>query len=554
MNMTRRSLALLTALALGLALVACTHTYGADQALTSFTVRVTTPVEALGTTEAPLPFVSGQMCAADGSVGCPAGQTCVPFCQESGDSCASDDDCPGSYELCIGACTTKVRLTVEAVGAFDDRVPFTGFLSVQAIPGFVPPPKQVIKMTEGVAEDVEIFFARGVGETRFWVEDTGFRKSTTYYGECNDGKDNDGNGLFDLADPGCDGVDDGVEHSVTGVAGVSDLSLVYENPRIRHLQWTSAVATSSPLQGQEVRIDRGRFVVTNVTSTGLFVTDLEHQVETLPTGEPGYYNSIFLYTWTTPDNVSYGDALCWMSGGVVEHEGNTQVKFPSFWTYFGADDPECAGNPLLDPEAKVPDPVNVTGLIAKEDPQGTNFALEVNANSRALEPFESSLVTVENLQLSTRFLGCDANLNGEIDAGTDEESCRTVCQDDPLCTELSSFFKYKQYAAYVDGKKKMNLSGEMLLEFTPLRIEFVGQEDQAGRCAKGAVWIGNTRVLEYSCPERHLDRASGNLRHLFLCPKTWDEDRCELQFHTIVPRFDEDIVETVETADPGETP
>ncbi|MCP4223527.1 MAG: hypothetical protein GY773_09320, partial [Actinomycetia bacterium] len=172
--------------------------------------------------------------------------------------------------------------------------------------------------------------------------------------------------MTDLADAGCEDASDGIEHHVTGVAGVTDKAMIFENPRIRNLQYTSAVATSSPLQGQEIRIDQGQFVVTIVTSNGLFVTDLDDQRPELDDGQPGYYNSIFLFTWSTPDNVGYGDRLCWISGGVVEHEGNTQMTFPSFWAFFGdLKDPECLANPSLNPSAEVPEPVPVTHLLVE---------------------------------------------------------------------------------------------------------------------------------------------------------------------------------------------
>ncbi len=544
----RGSMLLVAGLAL-LVSTACTTKHFGEDGLLAFEVRITSPAGTLGTEAEPLPFVSGQLCTPDVPA-CPADQSCVHYCNESELPCAADDDCPGQYELCLGACVTSTRITVEAIGNFGVRVPFTGFLTVSAIPGFVPPPARTVRIEDGVAEDVEIFFARGTGPTLLWVEDSGYKPRVGAYGECNDGKDNDRNGVTDLADAGCDSETDAVEHAITGVAGVTDRALIFENPLIRHLQFTSAVATSSPLQGQDVRIDQGRFIVTNVTSSGMFVTDLDDQVEVRPDGSPGYYNSIFLYTWSTPDNVSYGDKLCWFSGGAVEHEGNTQIAFPTFWTYFdNPDDPECTINLRLDPKAKVPEPVDVTERLKLEDPAADDYALSVYENAVALEPFENGLIKVDDVILSTRFLACDANANGDIDYDGDEDTCRTVCQEDPTCTQLEGFFEYKQYAAFVAGKKKLAVSGEMLQEFAPLRIEYLGQPDRNERCTLGAVWLGDTRFLEYRCPERRLVSATGNLRHLFLCPKTWEESRCELQFHTIVPRFDEDMVE-----EKGETP
>jgi len=542
------------ALSAALVLVAaCTEVHAPVDGLMTLMVRVDTPDAQLGTEAAPLAFVAGQLCLPDAPE-CPSEQSCVTWCNESELPCAADDDCPGQYELCQGACVTHARISVEAIGNYGDRVPFTGFLSLRAVPGFVPPPARTLAIKNGVAENVEVWFARGVGPTWLWVEDSGYKVRAGAYGECNDGVDNDENGVTDLADPGCQGPEDAVEHAVTGVAGVADKPLVYENPIVRHLQYTSAISTG-PLEGQQVRIDHGRLVVTNVTSSGLFVTDLDYQMPRVddgtPEGAPGYYNSLFVYSWSTPYNVAYGDSLCWLAGGVLEHEGNTQINFPTFLAYYGNPDaPQCKINPRLDPTAKVPDPVNVTGLLQAEDPTSTTtYATTLYANAVALEPFENGLITVDGLQLSTRFLACDANGNGTIDYDGDEDACRTECQNDQLCTQLEGFFDYKQYEAFVAGKKKMAVSGEMLLQFSPLRIEFVGQDDRNGRCTLGAAWIGDTRFVQYTCPERRLKSVSGNLRHLYLCGPSWSEDRCSLQFHTIVPRFDADMVEEEATGD-----
>jgi hypothetical protein len=533
----------------------CKKLYPLEPGVTSFKVTIKTPKEALGTAEKPLPFVAGMLCGVDGAPACDAGETCIRYCSESGAACEQDGDCTGQYEACTGACTVAVTVSIEAIGTDglryefprdDEATDHKAWLKLEAVPGFVPPSVQWLTLEDGYAADVTVHLARGLGETYVWVEDAGVQPKAGTFGQCNDGKDNDGNGVTDLADPGCLDVNDDVEGQVSGAAGVSDLPLVFENPRLRHLQWSPTVS-SSPLQGQDVRVTRGQMVVTNVTSTGLYVTDLADQAPTTQDGQPGYYNSMFLYTWTTPTNVSYGDALCWLSGGVVEHEGNTQITFPTYWAYWGdVDDPECQGNPDFQAELKVPDPVPVNDLLIVEDPASTDFAGMVNDNSIALEPLEDGLVKAEDLAVSSRFIACDANGNGDIDVGSDEDSCRNVCQLDPLCTQLESYFKYNQYAVYVGGKKKLYLSGEMLVKYSPLRIEYLGQQDLNGKCQGKQVWVGTTRFLEYNCPESKLTSASGNLRHIFLCPAGYTESRCSLQLHTIVPRFDEDIVEVKE--------
>jgi hypothetical protein len=543
---------------------ACTTHRDLEETLMSFQVTLVAEEAQIGSEAAPLPFEAGRMCEADDE--CVEGRACVRFCELAGNACESDRECPGNYEACTGACTISRTVNIEAIGSSGARVPFTGYLEVEVVPGFVPPPARSVFMKNGVAEGVEVRFARAVGETNVWVEDTGYLPRTAEYGECNDGLDNDGNGSIDLADPGCDGETDAIEHAVSGAAGVSRPAMIFEQPRMRHVQYTNAVAKSSPLQGHDVRFDTGTMVVTNVSANGFFVTDIDYQARQLQNGEPGYFNSLFLFTFSTPQNVNYGDVLCWLSGGVVEFMGNTQLTFVSYWTWFGGDNlldlEECGGNRSLDlellkgldTETLVPEPVDVTDELIVEDLQSAKLDELIAQNSVTLEPYENGLIKIRNLDLSRRFLACDVNGNDEIDWGGDEFECRNVCQEDPYCTQFESYFKYDQYAVYVDGRKKMYLSGETQLEFKPIEIEYLGQEDKKGQCTPSKVWIGDTRFVQYDCPPRSLVSAVGNLRHVYLCGTTWDESRCGLQLHTVIPRFDSDIIEADEPVTEEEAP
>jgi hypothetical protein len=385
------------------------------------------------------------------------------------------------------------------------------------------------------------------------------------YGPCNDAADNDGDGWVDLADPDCTDATDGREGPATWATGLSP-TFWFETPGIRHLQYTGDMA-SSPLEGEDVRIAAGRMVVTNVAASGFFVTDLRHQRETLEDGSPGYYNSLFLYTFNKPEDVHFGDTICSVSGGVVEYQGNTQIKFPSFEILDEVITKEVDGEkvtygkcsdriiPGPDVDLKVPAPVDVTDLLVPEDPSSPDFGDQIVANAAILEPWESSLVTIRNLAMSTRFLACDADENGDIDT-QDEDACRDECQDDPACTQLETYFQYQQVAAQAAAGKKVQIALDMIKALVPLEIAFIGQTDQSGRCTAWTdpetgevlpnphkVLLGETLFTEYRCPPMELASVSGNYRQIYLCDTgPCEEESCSLILTMILPRFDDDVV------------
>ncbi|MBM4371274.1 MAG: hypothetical protein FJ098_06445, partial [Deltaproteobacteria bacterium] len=522
-----------------------------------------------GSEDQRIPYVSGASCA---SVPCPGGEECLGYCCADGGPCGDDDDCPMG-ERCVRICARPVWLDVDAVlrdGTLyappaDQLSPWRLWVELDMHPGFVPPPFRMVRLENGRARNVKTYIARAVGESHLWVEDTGLAPVDGTYGECNDGADNDGDGLADLADPDCADAADGREDPATWATGLSP-TFWFETPRIRHLQYTGDLA-SSPLEGDDVEIAAGRMVVTNVGATGFFVTDLDDQRETLPDGAPGYFNSLFLYTFNKPVGIGYGDTLCALSGGVVEYQGNTQIKFPSFEILEEVITTEqggrsvrygkCKGRiiPGPDVDLKVPAPVDVTDLLVAEDPSSPDFRDQILANARGLEPFESGLVTVRDLAMSTRFLACDADENGNIDS-LDEDACRDACQEDPACTQLESFFEYQQVSVQAAKGKKLQVALDMIKDLVPLDIAFIGQADMSGRCGDGTdpltgeplanphkILLGETLFTEYLCPPMPLASVSGNYRQIYLCDTgPCEDERCTLILTMILPRFDDDVV------------
>ena len=252
----------------------------------------------------------------------PGGSKLQPLPYVSGASCSGSCE---DGEQCIGGrCSRCYRVDVAAIGNDGKPSAYTGPLRLDVTPGFVSPATTGFQMTEGTALGVDVCIDRVSGPAHIWVEHDGVavRPADVRYGQCNDGVDNDGNGLVDLADPGCQDATDNLEAPVTGAAGVSD-GLWFDSPTIRQMQKGDLIRTS-PLEGQQVEIEKGAMVASNVTGNGFYVTDLDDA------GLPMPFASVFVFTFSAPTGVSLGDFVCYAAGGVQEHAGHTQIVFPSY--------------------------------------------------------------------------------------------------------------------------------------------------------------------------------------------------------------------------------
>lgn len=501
-------------LALGLALYAgCVDEKPFQNELFAFDVRLAAGTEdqLLGTQEAPLAFAGGTSCSTDAD--CPTALSCVP--NSAGQR----------------LCALTMRFDIQAIGRDGLPFPYRGPLHVRSTPGELTGTGEYLTMDGGRLDNVSVKLIRAIGPTRIWFEADGVvpRPATADYGQCSDGIDNDNNSLIDLADPGCEDATDDLEAPVSFATGVSP-TLWFDNPRIRDIQLTDSLR-SSPLVGQQVQVSAGNLIVSNVIANGFYVVDLDDNTP------ERLFNSVFVFTFSKPQDIYFGDKVCGFSGAVQEHVGQTQLVFPSFQPYYPGN-PACDGFPGLDPLAKVPLPWDVSPILVTEDPKSPTYAAAVYQNARFLERFESNLVTFSDVDVSTRFIACDKNDNGRIDQG-DENDCRNDCQDEPLCSDLEGYFEFTQYAGVTAGKKKIYGSLGLADEFKPLDIRTVGGPDESGRCSFEPTDKG---FVQYICPPIKLALLTGSLRHIYLCGETSDEDRCSLQFWVIDPRFDGDVV------------
>ena len=197
--------------------------------------------------------------------------------------------------------------------------------------------RHYLQAVDGIV-NTEVTFASAFGNTRVWLSATGH-------------PDQDGKGG-------------------SYATGVSD-SLVIDLPTISQVQDIAELDgdepfTSSPLFGEfvTVRTEDRDVVVTAMTTKGFWASDLDDA--------PGNYSGMFVYTFNKPDGVQVGDRLELLGGGVQEYVGATQLSFPLY---------EPDGGDQLDP----PPAAELTEdeLCANDRP-----------NNMALEPYESSLVTI----------------------------------------------------------------------------------------------------------------------------------------------------------------
>ncbi len=507
----------------------CTETVRRPARLTSFEVTFAgADGAATGSTDAPLPYVNGAPCSLDA-------------------------ECDEPLRCVDGACAGLRTLNVVAVDETGAPVDFEGWVGLRVTPGVLAPSSAHSPIAGGSTGGIDVWFSRAIGPTLLWVEDDGFVPAQGRPAACADGVDSDGDGLVDMADPGCLEPDDDDETNPSGAAGASP-TLYFANPRIRDVQHTPQL-NHSPLEDQQVRITGGHMVVTNVVANGFYVVDLDDQ-------RPGrYYNGIFVFTFSKPRHVRLGDVVCELDGAVTEFVGTTQLAFPSFEVLY-ASNPRCNANtPGVDPHLEPPKPLRLTDKLLDEltgaspplpldEATGPTHRCDFDGNGELqgaqeaachnnsyLEAFESNLVWFDDVDVSETFVACDRNANGFIDPGA-ESDCRDQCQRDPLCTDLESFFQYAQWAGRVAGRKKMYASAALADRFNPLRIDTPGQPDGNGLCKLDP----QDGFIRYTCPPRHLLHLSGSLRHIYLCGDDSDDARCNLQFWVVDPRFDGDVV------------
>lgn len=356
-------------------------------------------------------------------------------------------------------------------------IPFNGWVRVSSRPGSVYLDGNNVKdkdvlLEMGKADGIKVTIKGAFGQTRIWVEDLGFVMKKSDVSQCLNGIDDDGDGMIDLDDFGCfSGLDDS-EEGGTYAVGVSEVIWV-ENLTIDKVQ---SHKTESSFQGEMVYIDKGKLVVTRVTTDGFYVTDVS--------GSSTSYNHIFAYNYNTPPHMRVCDMLVFLSGTVSEFYGFTEINFPAWKQIFWYPPPK--GEPCNVPEPREILPSYVSDL-------------------QIMEGLEAGLVRVRNVTIGDRLKSCDLNGDGDVDYTIKEEDkCQKDCDADPLCTEVEAYKVHGQYAVGLGNPptaKILVASRETIPFFDP----FAGGVKKVSSIT-GTLrhWKGGPRnlwIIEPRCPD-----------------------------------------------------
>jgi hypothetical protein len=225
-------------------------------------------------------------------------------------------------------------------------------------------------------------------------------------------------------------------------------------------------------------------IVTAITQDGFYVYDRLAQKLNDPANPvsgayqalPGYFNSLFVYTYSAPTNLYVGDHLINLAGSVQEFSGDTQLDFPS-WLKVDA-------QPTL---TQVPQPTLI-GLrecgVDPAKPATVDPLCGYYNSNMLLESLESAPVYVANVKPTNHFQNCDTNGNSSLplfvnskttfdrapgnwgcfnDDPTDFSECEceiscitglaepTADYSATVCSELSTFNTYGQWEVVLPG-------------------------------------------------------------------------------------------------------
>lgn len=188
-------------------------------------------------------------------------------------------------------------------------------------------------------------------------------------------------------------VEDASDDGATYATGTSD-TLWYREPfledvSIPNLDRPSTWLEASRFEGKHVRVEQskygadGRLVVTGVYSQGYTVSDVDCSVSPC-TAEP--FSHMYVYTFSRPrdehsDAIEIGHQVSWVSGGVGEFNGLTELNFPQTTLVQDGEEPAAPDESLL------PEPVVVQPEWLQQ-PQSADGMLKLEEN-------ESGLVAVE---------------------------------------------------------------------------------------------------------------------------------------------------------------
>ncbi len=293
---------------------------------------------------------------------------------------------------------------------------------------------QNVHLTQGQIKGVKVSVIAAYGDTRIVAQDVGFVPAPPdTVSQCQDGIDNDNNGLADYpVDPGCFFLNDDTEGVGTNAYGVSS-TIYYDFPRIHDVQGGT---TPSKFNSKQVEIlgddtTPKRMVVTGITNSGMYVTDIDDFARG--------FNSIYVFNFSAPYGVRVCDKLARLAGNVSNFYGFTELGTPG-WT----------DEPWISDEQSGPCPVpafvTVTDTMALDTSQ--------------MQALSSGLMNVKSPVIGTHFgeakpqngvpsdgaSNCDLNGDGIVGFNAnkagynlDEANCNKACENDVDCSEWNNY-------------------------------------------------------------------------------------------------------------------
>lgn len=338
-------------------------------------------------------------------------------------------------------------------------------------------------------------------------------------------------------------VSEGEERPSRYTAGVSD-SLYFSFPTIQDLQFEPAAMgpgckaasgaappgtstcdnTTSPLVDNFVTSRQSRYLVTGITNDGFFISDLA--LDTAPeigsgdTLYPGRFESLFLYSFSYPDDLFVGDVVNRVFGTVQEFTGDTQMTFPTWEKedptitevdHFNARCGESADCPekflCQDGFCRLAPTVVNDAICAYGAGSGNNANLCGDSSRNVhLESLESGRIEIIAF-MPTIFRNCDFNGDGDVPnvnpnvPCNDECTCKVACIKEEGCTERSALHTYGTYSVIVEGPRKYKIN-VITRDSTPgVNPTIPVQEDAAG-LVYGGVRVRVRGNLRQSLPAR----------------------------------------------------
>ncbi len=208
----------------------------------------------------------------------------------------------------------------------------------------------------------------------------------------------------------------------------------------------------------------------------------------------------------------------------------------------------------IDVRKEEPKPVDWRQLFCGSDGNNTITAADGSVthgdlvSCEKLEALESSVVEINNIDLSNYFIDCDDNGNGKIDSGTDEASCRTECNNKPGCTEYSNLDSYDQWKGSTSSDPISTSDGDIVIssEISVASSSLIAGFDIMEGCY---TYTDNDLRKRIYCQKRKITTLRGTLKQVL--PGCYAEKIntmcCLASSESIVmtviePRFESDLV------------